>query len=74
MEQKLTLNQVADRLAVSYSKVHDLVRRGDLQAYRFGNAWRVNESAVEAYEQKSVYQVPVPKYRHRKIVTRIVDD
>ena len=50
----LTLDEVADELAVSRSQVYALVRRQDLPALKIGGkgAWRVERTALDLWLQK----------------------
>lgn len=50
----LTLDEVADELAVSRSQVYALVRRRDLPALKIGGrgAWRVERTALDLWLQK----------------------
>jgi excisionase family DNA binding protein len=50
----LTVAEVADRLGVSRLTVYRLVHSGDLPAMRFGQTFRVPETAVEDAEQTLV--------------------
>ena len=46
----LTTQQVADELGVSRRRVNELIKLGTLQAEKFGNAWQVDSSSIEAYK------------------------
>jgi excisionase family DNA binding protein len=45
----LTLEQVAERLAVSRKMVFDWVRAGKIPGVKMGRLWRVKESALDAF-------------------------
>ncbi len=45
----LDLESVAQRLNVSVNTVRNLVKRGELPAYRIGNQLRFEEEEVKAY-------------------------
>jgi putative molybdopterin biosynthesis protein len=48
----LTLDEVAETLAVSISTVRRIVKRGDLEAVRVGDQWRVAPSDFDAYVRR----------------------
>lgn len=48
-DQPLTPREVADTLRIVNSTVYELVKRGELRAYRVGNKFRFNVQDVEAY-------------------------
>jgi acetyl-CoA synthetase len=48
-EAYYTLQEIADRLKVSYRTVYRWVRSGRLAAYKFGQDWRVSESDLRAF-------------------------
>ena len=50
----LTCKEVAARWRLSQNTVNRMIRRGELQAVRFGTVWRISERAVEAYERRQV--------------------
>ncbi|MBR4672934.1 MAG: helix-turn-helix domain-containing protein [Victivallales bacterium] len=52
-----TLHEVAAKFGVSYQMVYNLVRAGELPAYRFGKSYRVAEKDLEEYLQKQRVQV-----------------
>lgn len=45
----LTVEQVARRLQVETSSVHNLIKRGELRALKIGRAWRVPLEALDDY-------------------------
>ena len=51
----LTLDDVAEELAISKSQVYALVRRGDLPAGKIGGRgqWRVDRAHLEAYIERT---------------------
>lgn len=51
----LTLDDVADELAISRAQVYALVRRGDLLAGKIGGRgqWRVDRAHLEAYLERT---------------------
>jgi excisionase family DNA binding protein len=55
-ENYYTLQDIAERLKVSYRTVYRWVRAGRLPAYKFGTDWRVKESDlrdfVESHRQR----------------------
>ena len=52
-----TLHEIAAKFGVSYQMVYNLVRRGELPAYRFGKSYRVAEKDLEDYLRKQRVQV-----------------
>ena len=44
-----TLQEVADRLKVSYRTVFRWVHAGELPAYKLGQEWRVGEQDLERF-------------------------
>jgi acetyl-CoA synthetase len=48
-EDYYTLQDIADRLKVSYRTVYRWVRAGKLPAYKFGQDWRVKESDLRDF-------------------------
>lgn len=48
--QPLTPQEVADTLRIAKNTVYELVKRGELKAYRVGNKFRFNARDVEAYK------------------------
>jgi excisionase family DNA binding protein len=45
----MTIQQVADRLSVSYSVIYRLLRVGELKSHRVGKSARISESQLQAY-------------------------
>ena len=39
-----TIDQVANDLRLSYQKVYRMVRKGEIKAQQFGDAWRIPEA------------------------------
>jgi excisionase family DNA binding protein len=48
-EDYYTLQDIADRLKVSYRTVYRWVHAGKLPAYKFGTDWRVKESDLRNF-------------------------
>ena len=48
-----TTEEIADLLKVSKLTVYDLIKKGDLRAYRVGRQMRVDAEDLEAYKEKS---------------------
>jgi excisionase family DNA binding protein len=69
----ITVSDAAARLRMSKTFVLDQLRQGKLVGRKFGRTWRIALDDLAAYEEQSKYVVPVPKYRHRKIVRYIAD-
>ncbi len=51
-----TVAEVAEQLRVSKMSVYRLIHTGDLEAVRFGRSFRVPQSAVDRYLDKSYFQ------------------
>lgn len=49
-DQPLTPQEVADTLRIAKNTVYELVKRGELKAYKVGNKFRFNPRDVEAYK------------------------
>lgn len=49
-DQPLTPQEVADTLRIAKNTVYELVKRGELPAYKVGNKFRFNPRDVEAYK------------------------
>ena len=52
-EASYTTEEIADLLKVSKLTVYDLIKKGDLRAYRVGRQMRIDAEDLEAYKQKS---------------------
>lgn len=52
-EVSFTTDEIAKLLKVSKLTVYDLIKKGDLAAYRVGKQMRVDASDLEAYKQKT---------------------
>ena len=50
----LSINQVADELALSRESVRKLIIAGELRAHRFGNVYRVHEVDLLTYMTVSI--------------------
>jgi excisionase family DNA binding protein len=48
-ERLLTLEEVAERLAVSRKMVYDWIRDGRMPGVKMGRLWRVKESSLDAF-------------------------
>ena len=51
--QSYTPEEVAEMLKISKYTVYEMVKRGDLEAYRVGRNLRIQDSDIEAYINKS---------------------
>lgn len=49
----LTPQEVADALKITRNTVYELIRRGDLQAFRAGKKVRVEQSEIDAYKRRT---------------------
>ena len=49
MTHTYTLNELAELWNCSYYTIFDLVKNGELAAFKLGRAYRVTEEAVQAY-------------------------
>ena len=76
-----TTDEIAKLLKVSKLTVYDLIKKGELAAYRVGKQMRVDAADLEAYKQRTKGSVkpakaatpgerttPAPAYRARQIV------
>jgi excisionase family DNA binding protein len=52
----LTVQQVADRLAVQPITVRRWLARGELKGVRFGRLWRISEQEVERFIREHQYE------------------
>lgn len=52
-DKVLTAQEVADLLKISKNTVYELIKRGELGAYKIGNKMRVEMSQVDAYKNKT---------------------
>jgi len=55
MEQLLTPEAAAEKLAVSVKTVKNLLRSGKLHGVKVGNLWRLREEALEEYLKNSAH-------------------
>lgn len=53
MTQFLTPAEVAVQLRISRVTVNNLIRRGEISAVRIGRMWRVDETELNLYLEKS---------------------
>ena len=51
-EKWLTCKEVAEHWRLSQNTVNRMIRRGDLEAVRFGATWRIPAEAVLSYERR----------------------
>lgn len=57
MDQLLTPEAAAEKLAVSVKTVKNLLRSGKLRGVKVGNLWRLQEKALEEYLEEPQEQV-----------------
>ena len=48
----LTPQEVADMLKIAKTTVYELIKRGDLNAYRIGNKMRIELDEIEDYKNR----------------------
>lgn len=66
MKKALTVQDISERLAVSERTVYNLVERGELQAFRVGRMWRVEEKDLESYiEEQKKAEKPAGRHLRR---------
>ena len=53
-ENLLTLNDVADALAVSNLTARRIVRRGEIASFQAGRAYRIRREDLQAYIRRSM--------------------
>ncbi len=64
-----TPSELAEKLKVSRAKIQALIIKGEIQAIRVGNRWRVSAEAFENFIQGSAHH-PVPERpRRRRLVS-----
>lgn len=56
MEPLKTPKETGELLKINYRKVLDLIRMGDLQAYRIGGQFRIPMHAIKDFLDKSKYK------------------
>ncbi|MGN7386514.1 substrate-binding domain-containing protein [Sporosarcina sp. SAFN-015] len=56
-----TTEEIADLLKVSKLTVYDLIKKGELRAYRVGRQMRIDAEDLEAYKEKSKSGGPIAK-------------
>lgn len=56
MEQIYTAQEVADILKLGLVAVRRAIKKGDIEAIKISNEWRVRESALEAFLNKHTYK------------------
>ena len=54
----LTLNDVADALAVSNLTARRIIRRGDIASFQAGRAYRIRKEDLQAYIRRSMRRTP----------------
>jgi excisionase family DNA binding protein len=59
MEQLLTPEAAAEKLAVSVKTVKNLLRSGKLRGVKVGNLWRLRQEALEDYLRQHASNKPV---------------
>ena len=52
--QSLTPQEVADSLQIAKNTVYELIKRGELKAYRVGNKFRVEPNELARYKRISI--------------------
>lgn len=52
-DEILTVQEVADYLKVKAATVRRWIREGKLQAYRFGNSWRISRGQLTEFMEKN---------------------
>ena len=57
-----TPEEVAKILKISKFTVYEMIKRGELAAYRIGRKFRIEESDLEAYKQNKKKQSPAPVF------------
>lgn len=57
-EKLMTPKDVALRLDVHYRKVMELIKAGDIPAYRIGNQYRIKKEALDKYINNNAVTVP----------------
>jgi excisionase family DNA binding protein len=58
----LTVQEVADRLGMSYKTIYSLAQQGDIRSYKFGRLVRIDSNDVDDYIKKSLREPrPNPK-------------
>jgi len=60
-DQPLTPQEVADSLRIAKNTVYELVKRGELTAYKVGNKFRFNARDVDAYKNGGGPRDPAPR-------------
>lgn len=56
MDRLLTPNETSKILQIGYRKVLDLIKMGDLTAYKIGGLFRIPQHALYEYLEKSKYK------------------
>lgn len=59
-EYSLTPEEVAEILKIKKNTVYELIKRGDLAAYRIGRKFRIELKDVEAYKERSKESTQAP--------------
>jgi putative molybdopterin biosynthesis protein len=50
-DRDLTPEQVADILQIHIQTVYDLLRSGELDGYKIGRHWRIEQAALKEYKE-----------------------
>jgi len=61
MKQLLTPQDIAKLIGVSYRQVLTLIAKGELPAFRLGNAYRIAENDLKQYLEDSRFKSEWPK-------------
>lgn len=61
-EPDLSINDVAEELAVSRRKVWDMVKFGELESYRVGRIRRIRRESLDAFKQTTTVPMRAPRH------------
>ena len=61
ISQFLTIDDVANALQLSTRQIHRLIRKGELDAHKFGRLWRISPNNLEAYVERCRFHPDGPK-------------
>jgi len=61
-----TVSEVAEKLSVSYGKMHGLVINGDIVSYKCGMQWRIKKVELSRYYSNIKSIIGKPKKRIQK--------
>lgn len=59
-----TPDEVAQLFQISKHTVYELIKRGELQAFKVGNKMRIEHSEIERYKEST--KAPAKKFRLRR--------